>query len=97
MVNSEIRAKVIEMLNNLFPDSGVNLDVLEYVDLINDLGMDSLAFISIVIEVEETFDIAVPDEMLLIENFRNVDCILAIVESAMNVDKSLENEQEDKQ
>lgn len=85
------------MLNNLFPDSGVNLDVLEYVDLINDLGMDSLAFISIVIEVEETFDIAVPDEMLLIENFRNVDCILAIVESAMNVDKSLENEQEDKQ
>ena len=72
------------MLNNLFPDSGVDTDILEFVDLIDDLGMDSMIFISIVIEVESTFDITVPDEMLLMENFRNVDEIIKIVENEIN-------------
>lgn len=85
------------MLNNLFSNSGVNTDILEYVDLVGDLGMDSMTFISIVIEIEATFDIIVPDAMLLMENFRNVDGILDIVENAMNTDESPENEQEDEQ
>ncbi len=84
MEKSEIKAKVIDMLNNLFPDSGVDTDILEFVDLIDDLGMDSMIFISIVIEVESTFDITVPDEMLLMENFRNVDEIIKIVENEIN-------------
>lgn len=95
MESSEIHEKLLEMLNNMFPNSGWDLDVLEYVDLIDDLGMDSITFISIVIEVETTFDIIIPDEMLLMENFRNMGCILAIVESAMNINESLEDEQED--
>jgi hypothetical protein len=48
--NGDIKAKVIEMLNNLFPNSGIGSDVLEYVDLIDDLGMDSITFISTVVE-----------------------------------------------
>lgn len=97
MKRSEIKIKVIDMLNNLFSNSGVNTDILEYVDLVGDLGMDSMTFISIVIEIEATFDIIVPDAMLLMENFRNVDGILDIVENAMNTDESPENEQEDEQ
>lgn len=85
MEKNEIKAKLIELLGNLFPKSEVNGDILEYVDLIDDLGMDSITFISIVIEVETTFDIIVPDEMLLIENFRNIDAILSIVESQLSV------------
>lgn len=86
MKNGDIKSKVIDMLNNLFPNSGIDSDILEYVDLIDDLGMDSVSFISIVIEVESIFEIIVPDDMLLMENFRNVDGILAVIESAMNVD-----------
>ena len=86
MEKGNIKAKVIEMINNLFPNSGIDPDILEYVDLIDDLGMDSVSFISIVIEVESIFEIIVPDDMLLMENFRNVDGILAVVESAMNLD-----------
>lgn len=89
MEKGNIKAKVIKMINNLFPNSGLDMDVLEYVDLIDDLGMDSITFISIVVEVESIFEIIVPDEMLLMENFRNVDGIVAIVESAMNADESL--------
>jgi phosphopantetheine attachment domain protein len=95
--NGDIKAKVIEMLNNLFPNSGIGSDVLEYVDLIDDLGMDSITFISTVVEIESIFEIIVPDDMLLMENFRNVDGILAVVESAMNEDRSRENGQENEQ
>ena len=87
MENGDIKAKVIDMLNNLFPKSGVDSDILEYVDLIDDLGMDSVTFISMVVEIESIFEIIVPDDMLLMENFRNVDGILAVIESAMNVDE----------
>ena len=97
MENGDIKAKVIEMLNNLFPNSGIGSDVLEYVDLIDDLGMDSITFISTVVEIESIFEIIVPDDMLLMENFRNVDGILAVVESAMNEDRSRENGQANEQ
>lgn len=83
------------MISNLFPNSGIDSDILEYVDLIDDLGMDSVTFISIVVEIESIFEIIVPDDMLLMENFRNVDGILAVVESAMNV-VDLEKEREDR-
>ena len=95
MEKGNIKTKVIEMINNLFPNSGLDMDVLEYVDLIDDLGMDSITFISIVVEIESIFEIIVPDDMLLMENFRNVDSILAVIESAMNVD-DLEKEREDR-
>lgn len=79
----------------LFPDSGVDKDVLEYADLIDDLGMDSITFISIVVEIEDIFEITVSDDLLLTENFRNVDSIIQIVEDAKNVLSKNEDKQED--
>lgn len=87
---SEIKSKVIKIISNLFPNSDIDSEVLDYVDLIDDLGMDSITFISIVIEVESTFDTVVPDEMLLMENFRNVYEILEVIKYAMNAEESLE-------
>lgn len=95
MEKSKIKVKLIDILNHMFANAGVNPDLLCYVDLIDDLGMDSMSFISIVIEVESMFDITVPDEMLLMENFRNVDKIIEIVEKEKNFIKSATNEQED--
>ena len=84
MNSDEIKNKLIDMIQNLFPDSGVDKDVLPYVDLIDDLGMDSITFISIVVEVEDLFGITVPDDMLLMENFRDIDGIIQIIESGKN-------------
>ena len=53
-------------------------------DLIDDLGMDSITFISIVVEIESQFDIEISDDMLLLENFKCVDDIVSIVESALS-------------
>lgn len=80
---------MIEILNNLFLNSGVNLDVLEYADLIDDFGMDSITFISLIVEVESRFNITVPDNMLLMDNFKKVDDIVAVVEQELA--KGVEN------
>lgn len=84
MNSDEIKNKLIDMIQNLFPDSGVDKDILPYVDLIDDLGMDSITFISIVVEVEDLFGITVPDDMLLMENFRDIDGIVQIIENSKN-------------
>lgn len=80
MEKSEIKQKTIEILSNLFKNSGIETDMLEYVDLINDLGMDSINFISLIIELETEFDIQIPDEWLLVEKFRECSLILSAIE-----------------
>ena len=71
---------MIKRLSILFQNSGVDTDVLEYVDLIDDLGMDSVNFISLIVELEAEFDIQIPDEWLLMDKFRECSSILSAVE-----------------
>ena len=78
-VNSDIKEKIIEIMSGLFSDSGVDTDILEYVDLIDNLGMDSIAFITLIVEIETTFNISVPDEFVLIENFKTFDSIYELL------------------
>lgn len=80
MEKSEIKAKILKILSNLFQNTGIDTDVLEYVDLIDDLGMDSVNFISLIIELEAEFDIQIPDEWLLMDKFREYSLILSAVE-----------------
>ena len=51
MERNDIKEKIIDILDRLFSDAGVDRDILEYVDLIDDLGMDSINFISLIIEL----------------------------------------------
>lgn len=84
MTTEIIKQEVIELISELFKDKGFDIDILEYVDLIDDMGMDSITFISIVVEIEAHFDIEVPDEMLMLENFKSVDNIVSIVENELS-------------
>lgn len=79
MTTETIKQEVIELISELFKDNGFDIDILEYVDLIDDLGMDSITFISIVVEIEAHFNIEVPDDMLLMDNFKKVDNIVNII------------------
>lgn len=80
MEKSEIKVKVLEILGHLFQNSGVDEDVLEYMDLIDDLGMDSVNFISLIIELEANFHIRIPDDWLLMDKFRESSLIIFAVE-----------------
>lgn len=77
---TNIKNEVVELISELFSDKGFDTDIIEYIDLIDDAGMDSITFISIVVEIESKFNITVPDEMLVMDNFRNVDGIVTLVE-----------------
>lgn len=89
MATHRIKNKVIQLLSELFKKNGFDVDIIEYADLVDDMGMDSITFISLVVEVEARFNIIVPDDMLLMENFRKVDDIVAVVEQEL--EKGVEN------
>ena len=92
MTTETIKQEVIELISDLFKDKGFDIDIIEYVDLVDDLGMDSIIFISIVVELETHFVLQVPDDMLLLDNFRFVNDIVSIVENELSKESErLEN------
>lgn len=84
---ANIKNEVVELISKLFSDKGFDADIIEYIDLIDDAGMDSINFISIVVEIEAKFNIIVPDEMLVMDNFRNIDGIVDLVEREINAEE----------
>ncbi len=84
MSNEEIKEKLLDFCFDLFKDSGVERDIIEYVDFTDDLGMDSVTFMSMLIGVESCFDIIIPDEMLLMEYFRDFDKTFNVVRSIIS-------------
>jgi acyl carrier protein len=80
MKAEKINSELIGLIINSFYDRGFEFDNVEYWDLIDDLNMDSITFISLVVEIEARFDIEVPDDLLLIEYFRSVDNIVKLIE-----------------
>ncbi|MCI8332691.1 MAG: acyl carrier protein [Clostridiales bacterium] len=79
MNRTEIKNKLIDKLAILFENTNIDYDLLEYIDLIDDLGMDSITFITIIVEIEALFGIIVPDEKLQMDYFKNVCDIVEIV------------------
>ena len=79
MTHNEIKEKIIAVCSEIFRNSGIDADMLEYVDFSDDLGMDSIVFITLIVEIEMMFDITVPDEWLLMDNFKNVDSVFKVV------------------
>lgn len=90
----EVKDKIIDILSDLFSEAGVDREVLEYVDLVDDLGMDSINFISIIIELETAFNVQVPDEWLNIEKFRDFSAIYEAVEELLLLSEKGDNEDE---
>lgn len=79
MDNIEIKEYVNKIILKLFDGYGIESESIANVDLISDLGMDSIQFISLVVEIEQYFHITIPDETLSMENFRTVVAIVNII------------------
>lgn len=75
-----IKEKLFACCHNIF-QSNLDIDIgtIEFVDFVDDFGMDSLSFITLIIEIEDTFGVIIPDDVLLIENFRTIDTIANII------------------
>lgn len=83
MTTDDVKTEVIQLISELFEDKGFDINIIEYTNLIDDMGMDSITFISIVIEIEAKFNITVPDDMLLMDNFKKIDDIVTVVEQKL--------------
>ena len=76
-----MREKVIEIIENVTNYKG--LENKENVDLIEDDNLDSLAFIELVTELEETFDIEIQPTQIPSDTWRSIDNIVKMVEKKM--------------
>lgn len=75
-----------EVIIKCFEDAGVILDSSENNKDINllDYGIDSLAIITIIVEIEEKLSINVPDEYLSLEGLASFNGFVAMIESLVD-------------
>ena len=81
MRHEEIKQKISSLCLETFQGCGADMDVIDYLDFVDDLGMDSITFIKLIIEIETCFGIIIPDDMLSMENFKNLNEIVQHLES----------------
>lgn len=87
MERDEIKRKLTVLFAKIFQDSQIDLSLIEYVDFADELGMDSIAFITLIIEIETEFGITVPDNLLLMDKFKNMDDAIQIVDTQLSTNK----------
>ena len=68
--------QLLEILKQLHPDVDFALEE----DLIGDGILDSLDIVTLITEINCTFDVSVPAEEIIPENFASADAILALIE-----------------
>lgn len=73
---NNIKTRLVRIIKDSFAEFDLDESSIQAIDLIEDLGMDSVTFITIVIQIEEEFKITIPDELLLMENFKNINLIM---------------------
>ena len=68
--------RIIELLEDLNPE----VDYATCTTLIDDRYLDSLSMVSLIADLEDTFDIGIPAVEVVVENFNSVEAIAALVE-----------------
>ena len=68
--------KLLEILKEIHPD----VDFSTEEDLIGDGILDSLDIVTLITEINSVFDVSIPAEEILPENFCSADAIYALIE-----------------
>jgi len=77
---NDIEARIIQLVNSTI-ETDFNSENME--DDLGQAGMDSIKFISIVVALEEAFEIEYPDECLLITQSNTLRKLAGIVSDAL--------------
>lgn len=57
------------------------MEAIQFEENLKNAGMDSLSFISVIVEIENCFSITFPDEKLIIQNAGTIKQLCEIVKS----------------
>ena len=68
--------KLIDILTSLHPD----VDFRTTTDLIDDGILDSLDIVTLVTEIDAEFDVTIPAEEIVPENFNSAEALMALIE-----------------
>lgn len=77
----EIREIILSSLEEL----GICVDRTETDIDINEYGMDSFVYISLIVELEEKLDMLFPDSLLTFDNFSSINGFANLVDGLINV------------
>ena len=83
MTNYSEVESIIQIVTKVFKKPITHEKRLLTIDLIDDWGMDSITFITLVIEIENAFQITIPNNYLSPESFSKINEILNIVRAVM--------------
>ena len=67
--------ELLEILNELHPD--VDFEVED--SLVDDRILDSLDIVSLISEIDDRFDVAIPAEEIIPENFNSAEAIYDLI------------------
>ena len=67
--------ELLEILNELHPD----VDFATEENLIEDRILDSLDIVSLISEIDERFDVVIPPEEIVPENFNSAKALWALI------------------
>lgn len=69
------------LLNNIIKEinGGREIEIGMQTSLINDIGMDSVTFMTFIIRIEETFNIELPDEFFSFSVLSNIKSIVEVI------------------
>lgn len=87
-----IKEKIIKIVNaNLKESNEKSVDiVIEQEDYdLSQLGMDSIAFICVVVALEEAFEIQIPDEYLLITKMNTISKMADVISAVLDHQNSV--------
>ena len=79
MNDTDIKDKISEILSVLFKGEGVESDAFGQYNLIAELGLNSIRFMLLVVELEKYYNFVIEDDFLSMENFQYLDDIVKIV------------------
>ena len=68
--------KLLEILSSLHPD----VDFVTTSDLVDDGILDSLDIVTLVTEIHSEFDVAIPAEEIVPENFNSAEALMALID-----------------
>ena len=63
----------------LYENTGLDIDITNQTDLKNDLGLNSLDLANLACDVEEAFDVEIPDSEL--KNIKTVGDVIELIEN----------------
>ncbi|MCD8315098.1 MAG: acyl carrier protein [Firmicutes bacterium] len=89
MKHEEIKSAVAGVISEVFAEKKIEPGMIDTVDLVDDFGMESITFISLIMALETKFVIRIPDAMIKAENFQKIDDIVGIIECELTKQKEM--------